>query len=94
MLAAVKWTAGVGPMNCVTYNEVEELLAASVVAGNVHATGNTALSGRLASPTAEYPAENYRRAVGYLDGLISQTTRPALTRRRTAASLTECLLSS
>jgi hypothetical protein len=73
MLAAVKWTAGVGYLNCVTYHEVSELLAAAVATGGVNSAGNTVLSGLLADAKAEFDAENYRRAVTILQQFIHQT---------------------
>ena len=39
ILAAVEWTAGVGYLNCVTFNEVSELLAAAVAAGDIDSDG-------------------------------------------------------
>ena len=77
MLAAVKWTAGVGYLNCVTFNEVSELLAAAVAAGNVNAAGNAVLSGLLAEAKAEFDAENYRRAASILQTFVAQAKRPA-----------------
>ena len=62
--------------NCVTYNEVSELLAAAVAAGNVNEAGNIALSSRLASAKTEFDAGNYKRAIGHLDGFIAQTKKP------------------
>ena len=55
MLAAVKWTAGVGYLNCVTYNEVSELLA-TASAANVSPAGSAALSALLAEARTEFDA--------------------------------------
>jgi type 1 glutamine amidotransferase len=73
LLAAVKWTAGVAYLNCVTYNEVSELLAAAVATGGVNSAGNTVLSGLLADARAEFEAGNYRRAASILQQFIHQT---------------------
>ena len=86
MLAAVKWTAGVGYLNCVTYNEVAELLAAAVAAGNVNDAGNAVLSSKLASAKTEFDAGNYGKAIGYLDGFIAQTKKPVNCRSATTGT--------
>jgi type 1 glutamine amidotransferase len=74
MLAAVKWTAGVGYLNCVTYYEVSELLTAS--AANLSPAGIAALSSRLASARTEFDAGNYGMAIGYLEQFVAQTKKP------------------
>ena len=70
-----------------TYNEVSELLAAAVAAGNVNAAGNVALSSRLASAKAEFDAGNYKRAIGYLDQFVAQTKKPVNCRSAATGSL-------
>ena len=64
MLAAVEWTAGVGYLNCVTYNEVAELLAAAVAAGDIDSDGNALLSGLLADAKAAFDQGDYERRQG------------------------------
>ena len=56
ILNAIQWTAGQEYANCVTFNEVKDLLTAAVADGDVTAAGNTALSAPLASADAAYRA--------------------------------------
>jgi type 1 glutamine amidotransferase len=77
MLNAIQWTAGEEYANCVTFNEVSELLAASVAAGNVNAAGNAVLSSLLASARAKFEAKDYAGAVSVLNQFVSQAKKPA-----------------
>ena len=70
MLNAIQWTAGQEYANCVTFNEVSELLAASVAAGNVNSAGNTVLSTLLASAKAKFDAKDYTGAVAVLNQFV------------------------
>ena len=56
MLNAIQWTGGQEYANCVTFNEVKDLLASAAADGDVTAAGNTALSAALASADAAYRA--------------------------------------
>ena len=56
MLNAIQWTGGQEYANCVTFNEVKDLLTAAAADGNVTAAGNTALSAALDSADAAYRA--------------------------------------
>ena len=62
LLNAVQWTAGQEYSNCVTFNEVKDLLDKAAADGNVTAAGNTALSAALASADAAYRADDFAGA--------------------------------
>ncbi|HZB75290.1 MAG TPA: ThuA domain-containing protein, partial [Solirubrobacteraceae bacterium] len=77
MLNAIQWTAGQEYANCVTFNEVSELLAAAVAAGNVNSAGNAVLSSLLVSAKAKFDAKDYTGAVSVLNQFVSQAKKPA-----------------
>ena len=56
ILNAIQWTSGQKYANCVTFNEVKDLLSAAAADGDVTAAGNTALSAALASADAAHRA--------------------------------------
>ena len=58
MLNAIQWTSGQEYANCVTFNEVSELLADAAADGNVTAAANTALSASLAAADTAYRADD------------------------------------
>ena len=74
-LAAVEWTAGVGYLNCVTFNEVSELLAAAVAAGDIDSDGNASLSGLLADAKAAFDQGDYEGAKDELEKFVEQTRK-------------------
>jgi type 1 glutamine amidotransferase len=59
LLAAVKWTAGVGYMNCVTFVEVSDLVAAAVAAGSISSADGAVLNGYLAAARVEFDQGDY-----------------------------------
>ncbi len=77
MLNAVQWTAGQEYANCVTFNEVKDMLAGAVAAGNVSAAGNTALSAPLASADAAHRAGNDAAAAAAARQFVAQAKRLA-----------------
>ncbi len=77
MLNAIQWTAGEEYANCVTFNEVSELLAASVAAGDVNSAGNTVLGSLLADARARFEAKDYTGAVSVLNRFVAQAKKPA-----------------
>ena len=77
MLNAVQYTAGQEYANCVTFNEVRDLLAAAAAAGNVNAAGNTALSTALESADAAYRAGNNAAAAASASQFVAQAKRVA-----------------
>ena len=72
MLNAVQWTAGQEYANCVTFNEVADLLAEAAADGNVNAAGNTALSASLASADAAYRAGDNAAAAGFAKQFVAR----------------------
>jgi type 1 glutamine amidotransferase len=77
ILGGIQTTAGVVPANCVTYTEVEDLLAASVKSGGVNAAGNTALSAPLTKARAEYEKGDAKAAAATLTAFVSGTSNQA-----------------
>ena len=77
MLNAVQWTGGQEYANCVTFNEVADLLAEAAADGNVNAAGNSALSASLASADAAYRAGDNAAAAGFAKQFVAETKRVA-----------------
>ncbi len=77
ILNAIQWTAGQKYANCVTFNEVKDLLSAAVANGGVNAAGNTALSAPLASADAAHRAGNDAAAAGFARDFVAQAKRVA-----------------
>ena len=77
MLNAIQWTGGQEYANCVTFNEVKDLLAEAAADGNVNAAGNTALSAALASADAAYRAGDNAAAAGFAKQFVAQAKRVA-----------------
>ena len=77
MLNAVQWTAGQEYANCVTFNEVKDLLADAAAAGNVNAAGNTALGAPLASADAAHRAGDDAAAAAAARQFVAQAKRVA-----------------
>ena len=75
MLAAVEWTAGVEDLNCVTYTEVADLLAAAVAAGDVSSDEAAVLSGLLADAKAAFDLDDYKQAKEELEKFVEQTKK-------------------
>jgi len=71
LLAAVEWTAGVAYLNCVTYTEVADLLAASSLSSGEKAT----LGARLAAARAAFDADDYEGAKKELEKFVEQTKK-------------------
>jgi len=67
ILGGIQSTAGVVSANCVTYNEVSDLLSSSAAADNT-------LRQLLASARAEYERGRPAQAVPFLDSFVKQTT--------------------
>jgi hypothetical protein len=73
MLNAVQWTAGQEYANCVTFNEVRDLLAQAVADGDVNAAGNSALSAPLEAADAAYRADDFAAAAAAAKQFVAQT---------------------
>ena len=71
LLAAVQWTAGVGYLNCVTYVEVADLLAASSLSSEDKAS----LGARLATARAAFDADDSEGAKKELEKFVEQTKK-------------------
>ena len=77
MLNAIQWTGGQEYANCVTFNEVKDLLDEAAADGNVTAAGNTALSAALASADAAYRAGDDAAAAAFARQFVAQAKRVA-----------------
>ena len=77
ILNAIQWTGGQEYANCVTFNEVADLLAEAVADGDVNAAGNSALSAPLASADAAYRAGDNAAAAGFAKQFVAQAKRVA-----------------
>jgi hypothetical protein len=77
MLNAVQWTAGQEYANCVTFNEVRDLLTDAVADGDVNAAGNTALSAPLEAADAAYRGGDNAAAAAAAKQFVAQTRRVA-----------------
>ena len=75
ILNAIQWTSGQTYDNCVTFNEVKDLLATSAANGGVTAAANTTLSGLLASADAAHRAGDDAGAAGFAQQFVAQTKR-------------------
>ena len=89
MLNAVQWTGGQEYANCVTFNEVEDLLADAAADGNVTAAGNTALSAALASADAAHRAGDDAAAAVSARQFVAQSKRLANAGADNGAALLE-----
>jgi type 1 glutamine amidotransferase len=79
MLAAVKWAAGVGELNCVTFLEVRGIVADGLAAGKITPAGADALNARLADAEAAFDAGAYQRSMGYADTFVSVARKASTT---------------
>ncbi|RKQ87265.1 trehalose utilization protein [Solirubrobacter pauli] len=77
MLNAVQWTAGQEYSNCVTFNEVKDLLDQASADGNVTTAGSTALNAALASADTAYRADDFAAAAGFAREFVAQAKRLA-----------------
>jgi type 1 glutamine amidotransferase len=77
MLNAVQWTAGEEYANCVTFNEVRDLLAKAASDGDVTTAGNTALSNALEAADTAYRANDFAAAATAARNFVAQTKRVA-----------------
>jgi type 1 glutamine amidotransferase len=77
MLNAVQWTAGQEYANCVTFNEVRDLLEKAAAEGDVTAAGNSALSSRLEAADAAYRADDFAAAAAASRQFVAETKRVA-----------------
>ena len=75
MLNAIQWTAGQEYANCVTFNEVADLLAQAATAGNVSAAGNTALSNALEAADTAYRADDNAAAAAAARKFVAAAKR-------------------
>jgi type 1 glutamine amidotransferase len=75
MLNAIQWTAGQEYANCVTFNEVADLLAQANEAGNVTASANTALSSALTAADTAYRAGDNAAAATAAKTFVAQAKR-------------------
>ncbi|MBE2315512.1 ThuA domain-containing protein [Solirubrobacter sp. CPCC 204708] len=75
MLNAVQWTAGQEYSNCVTFNEVRDLLAKARADGNVTAAGNTALSAALEEADTAYRADDFAGAATHARTFVAEAKR-------------------
>jgi type 1 glutamine amidotransferase len=80
LLKGIQTTAGVVQGNCVTFNEVIDLVAASLASGGINSAGNAALSVPLANANAAYQAGDYTRAASYANEFVKLTDRQAFCR--------------
>ena len=77
ILNAIQWTSGQTYDNCVTFNEVKDLLATAAANGGVTPAANTALSGLLASGDAAHRAGDDAAAAGFAKQFVAQTKNVA-----------------
>jgi type 1 glutamine amidotransferase len=77
VLNAIQWTGGQTYANCVTFNEVKDLLAAAAANGGVTAGANTTMSGLLASADAAHRAGNDASAAGFAKQFVAATKNVA-----------------
>jgi type 1 glutamine amidotransferase len=87
MLAAVKWTAGVAELNCVTYHEVRGIIASGLAAGTITQQGADLLNARLAEGEAAFEAGSYQRAMSHADVFISNARKASTTTDRATRDL-------
>ena len=89
LLNAVQWTAGQEYSNCVTFNEVKDLLDEAAADGNVTAAGKTALSTALASADAAYRADDFAGAAAHARTFVAEAKRLANAGADSGAALLE-----
>ena len=77
ILNAIQWTAGKKYANCVTFNEVRDMLADAAAAGNVTAAGNTAMLSALNSADTAHRAGNDASAATFSQQFVAQAKRVA-----------------
>ena len=77
VLNAIQWTAGQTYDNCVTFNEVKDMVTAAAANGGVTAAANTALSGLLASGDAAHRAGDDAAAAGFAKQFVAQAKNVA-----------------
>ncbi|HEX6021427.1 MAG TPA: ThuA domain-containing protein [Solirubrobacter sp.] len=77
ILNAIEWTGGREYANCVTFNEVQELLEEAVEDGDVNAAGEAALSAPLAAADAAYRSGDKAAAAEAAKQFVAQTKRVA-----------------
>jgi type 1 glutamine amidotransferase len=77
MLNAVQWTARQEYANCVTFNEVRDLLDEAADNGGVSAGGKTALSAQLEAADTAYRADDFAAAATAAKAFVAQTKRVA-----------------
>jgi hypothetical protein len=77
ILNAIEWTGGREYANCVTFNEVKDLLDEAAAAGNVNAAGAGALDASLASADAAYRDGDNAAAAGFAKQFVAEAKRVA-----------------
>jgi type 1 glutamine amidotransferase len=75
MLAAVKWTAGVGYLNCVTFNEVAELVAAAEAASKLSAADAAKLTAELTAARAAWDVDDFKTSLAHSSKFLSLVAR-------------------
>ena len=91
MLAAVQWTAGVGYVNCVTFNEVRNLIASDLAAGKITQAGADALNAKLDEAEAAKEAGLIQRSLNVLDQFVNIAKKPSTSAAPTEACPNACL---
>jgi type 1 glutamine amidotransferase len=77
ILNAIEWTGGQKYANCVTFNEVKDLLDGAVADGDVNAAGNTALRTPLNNADAAHRAGDDAAAATFAKQFVAQAQRVA-----------------
>jgi type 1 glutamine amidotransferase len=77
LLKGIQTTAGVVTGNCVTFNEVSDLVASSLASGGINTAGAAALAGPLNDAKTQYLAGDYTRAASFANLFVKQTERSA-----------------
>ena len=77
ILNAIQWTSGQTYDNCVTFNEVKDLLATAVGNGDVTPAANTSLGALLDTADAAHRAGNDAAAATAMNTFVAQTKNTA-----------------
>ena len=91
MLAAVQWTAGVGYVNCVTFYEVRNLIAADLAAAKITQAGADALNAKLDEAEAAKDEGSIQRSLNILDQFVSIAKKTSTSAAPTEACPNACL---
>jgi type 1 glutamine amidotransferase len=77
ILNAIQWTGGQEYANCVTFNEVRDLLEKAAAEGDVTSAGNTALSARLEAADTAYRDGDKAAAAAAARQFVAESKRVA-----------------